>query len=243
MIDKTKQISFSQEVHERQNQKTKSVISKTFEQIFNDHKILNEPIIKESIENIRQTPITIETTQQTQKDYYKEIMQIVFKHEGKTLVKDDGGKESSRFGILASTAKQHGYNGELSDMTKADAEKIYKKLWDKSGAANLPYPLSLIHFDTYVNSPSAAKRILEKSKGDIDSYLDLREQRYNRLVELRPERFSKYLKGWKNRINNLRALANEHRQQINIASTPLLLSSNNVTNNITPLPDSKKLLF
>ncbi|MCX8070562.1 MAG: hypothetical protein N2738_08685 [Thermodesulfovibrionales bacterium] len=230
MIDKPKQIASIQDIYQKQGNKQTSNISRTFDQI------LNSPINQE-IEDTKQTPIT----QQSQKDYYKEIMQFVFKHEGKTLVKDDGGRESSRYGILASTAKQYGYDGELSEMTKSDAEKIYKKLWDKSGAEKLPYPLSLIHFDTYVNSPAAAKRILEKSQGDMNTYLDLREQRYNRLVELKPERYAKYIKGWKNRINNLRALAEEHRQQVSIASNKLMIS--NLIPNIIPLSDSKKPLL
>lgn len=152
-------------------------------------------------------------------DAFNEILKIVFKHEGHGLVKNDGGRGASRFGILESTARQYGYKGDIKNISHAEVEGIYKKMWEKSGAASLPYPLSLVHFDTYVNSPGAAKKLLEKSGGNIDTYLQLREKRYKRLAELRPERYGKYLKGWTNRINNLRATVNEHRMIAGVLNT------------------------
>lgn len=138
---------------------------------------------------------------------FKEILATVLKHEGSTYVQRDGGAESSKFGILQSTAKEYGYKGNIKNITRTDAEAIYKKIWDKSGAASLPYPLSLVHFDTYVNSPAAAVKMLKKSGGNTGEYLDIRAKRYTRLAELRPERFAKYLKGWINRVTDLRTIA------------------------------------
>jgi lysozyme family protein len=142
--------------------------------------------------------------QEISEDKFKEILKVVLKHEGASFVKEDGGRGASRFGILESTARELGYKGNIKNISKNDVEALYKKLWDKSGAASLPYPLSLIHFDTYVNSPSAAKKMLEKSGGNIEEYLKIREQRYKRLAELRPERYAIYSKGWANRIKSLR---------------------------------------
>ncbi|MCL4457338.1 MAG: hypothetical protein M1406_08080 [Nitrospirae bacterium] len=153
-------------------------------------------------------------------DPFNEILKVVFKHEGHRLVKNDGGRGASRFGILESTARQYGYKGDIKNISQAEVEGIYRKMWEKSGAASLPYPMSLVHFDTYVNSPGAAKKLLEKSGGDIDTYLQLREKRYRRLAELRPERYGKYLKGWTNRINSLRASVNEHRMIASVLNTP-----------------------
>ncbi|HAK89764.1 MAG TPA: hypothetical protein DHV16_03340 [Nitrospiraceae bacterium] len=153
-------------------------------------------------------------------DAFDGIIKVVFKHEGHRLVKNDGGKGASRFGILESTARQYGYKGDIKNISQAEVEGIYRKMWEKSGAASLPYPLSLVHFDTYVNSPGAAKKLLEKSGGDIDTYLQLREKRYRRLAELRPERYGKYLKGWTNRINSLRASVNEHRMIASVLNAP-----------------------
>ena len=147
--------------------------------------------------------------EQTGSDF-KSIMKVVMKHEGTAYVRKDGGKGSSRMGILQSTAKQYGYNGDIKNITKTQAEAIYKKIWDKSGAANLPYPLSVIHFDTYVNSPAAARKVLKQSGGDIDAYLQMREQRYVTLASMRPQVYGKYLKGWINRVNDLRAVAADY---------------------------------
>jgi lysozyme family protein len=61
-----------------------------------------------------------------------------------------------------------------------------------------------------VNSPSAADKILTKSQGNTDVYLRLREQRYARLAEIKPEQYGKYLKGWNNRIKNLRTMVAQH---------------------------------
>jgi hypothetical protein len=79
----------------------------------------------------------------------------------------------------------------------------------------LPFPLSTVHFDTYVNSPSAAEKILTKSQGNTDVYLRLREQRYTRLAEIRPEQFGKYLKGWSNRIKNLQTMVAQYKSGTN----------------------------
>ena len=150
---------------------------------------------------------------------FKEILATVLKHEGSAYVHSDGGAESSKFGILQSTAREYGYKGNIRNITRADAEAIYKKIWDKSGAASLPYPLSLVHFDTYVNSPAAAAKLLKKSAGNTDSYLAMRVHRYTRLAELRPSQYGKYLKGWINRVADLRNItaAGGHEVRRNFA--------------------------
>jgi len=59
---------------------------------------------------------------------FKEGLKTVFKHEGSGLVKEDGGgKESSKYGIVESTAKEYGYKGKIRSLTMADAETIYRK--------------------------------------------------------------------------------------------------------------------
>ncbi|MBI5848162.1 MAG: hypothetical protein HZB31_09480 [Nitrospirae bacterium] len=145
-------------------------------------------------------------------DSFKEILKVVLKHEGSSYVKKDGMRESSKMGILQSTANEFGYKGDIKDLTRADAEAIYKKIWNRSGAAKLPYPLSLIHFDTYVNSPAAARKILAKSEGNVDTYLDMRGQRFQRLAQRRPARFGRYLKGWMARVDHLKQISTEYAQ-------------------------------
>ena len=145
---------------------------------------------------------------------FREILKVVMRHEGHSLIRKDGIRGASKMGILQSTAREYGYKGDIRNLTAGDAEGIYKKIWERSGASKLPYPLSLIHFDTYVNSPAAARKILARSGGDIDTYLSMRSQRYERLAKLRPEVYAKYLNGWKNRINHLSQVATEYAAKV-----------------------------
>jgi len=125
----------------------------------------------------------------------------------KALVHRDGASgESSMYGILQSTANENGYKGNIKDITVEYVKAIYRKIWEKSGASSLPPALSVVHFDTYVNNPAMAKKLLNRSKGDINIYLKMREQQYVNLAEKRPEVFKRYLKGWKTRVDNLRTM-------------------------------------
>ncbi|OPX94164.1 MAG: hypothetical protein A4E62_01486 [Syntrophorhabdus sp. PtaU1.Bin002] len=143
---------------------------------------------------------------------FREGLKFVLEKEGSKFVREDGGPESSRYGILQSTAAYYGYKGNVRNLSKTDVEAIYRKVWEKSGAASLPFPLSTVHFDSYVNNPAAAEKFLVKSQGNIETYLRLREQRYTRLAEVKPEQYGKYLKGWKNRIQGLRNMVADYRQ-------------------------------
>lgn len=177
-------------------------------------------VLETSFNEISSKPVTFKKTlfktdippvvtyqNQTTDTGFKSSLAMVLKHEGKGYVRNDAQKGPSRMGILQSTAREYGYYGSIKNITPAQTEAIYKKIWDKSGAASLPYPLSAIHFDTYVNSPAAARKILKQSGGDVDTYLSLRAERYSKLASARPERYAKYLKGWMNRISSLRSFA------------------------------------
>ncbi|HEY3277237.1 MAG TPA: glycosyl hydrolase 108 family protein [Syntrophorhabdaceae bacterium] len=144
---------------------------------------------------------------------FKECLKFVLGQEGNKFVSDDGGKESSRYGILQSTAKYLGYKGDVKNITRPEVEKLYKKIWDKSGAKGLDLPMALVHFDTFVNSPASARKLLKKSEGNLENYIKSREQRYTRLAEARPEAYGKYLKGWKNRINSLKNVVAQYNKQ------------------------------
>ena len=150
---------------------------------------------------------------------FKKSLAFVLEKEGSKLVHEDGASgESSKYGILQSTARAFGYKGNMKDMTRDAAEKIYKKLWELSGSRSLSFPLAIVHFDTYVNSPGMAKKLLERSKGNIDTYLKLREQRYVKLASAKPDVYGKYLQGWKNRIKGLRAVATQYAKANNFTS-------------------------
>jgi lysozyme family protein len=180
------------------------VMEKSFEKILSNNFQMSSPVL----------PLNNMISQADTK--FQEGLKFVLEREGSKHVREDGGRESSKYGILQSTAREYGYRGNVKGLTKADAEAIYREIWKKSGAESLPFPLSTVHFDTYVNSPAAAERILTKSQLNIDTYLKLREQRYARLAEIRPELFGKYLKGWNNRIRNLRTMVAQYNHGIKL---------------------------
>ncbi|MDD3846189.1 MAG: glycosyl hydrolase 108 family protein [Syntrophorhabdaceae bacterium] len=152
---------------------------------------------------------------------FRKCLDFVLEKEGTRLVKEDGERGASRYGILQSTARALGYRGSIKNITREQIEGIYRKLWERSGASSLPYPLCVVHFDTYVNSPAAAQKILRRSQGNIDSYLGMREQRYVRLAAAKPQVYAKYLKGWKNRVNSLRTVVAEFEKNTMYARNDL----------------------
>jgi lysozyme family protein len=164
--------------------------------------------------SLQRSPVSAATnTDQINADMkFREGLKFVLEKEGSRFVRQDGGRESSKYGILQSTAAHYGYRGDVRNLSRADAEALYRKVWEKSGSGSLPFPLSTVHFDSYVNNPAAAEKFLVKSQGNIETYLRLREQRYTRLAEVNPERYGKYLKGWKNRVQGLRSMVADYRQ-------------------------------
>ena len=188
--------------------KINNTTDKQFSNILNKNieKLQKTPNEKNTALNQLSPSYTLNTTV-NKKDRFEEALNFVLKHEGKRLVHRDGSSgESSMYGILQSTANENGYKGNIKDITVEDVKAIYRKIWEKSGASSLPPALSVVHFDTYVNNPAMAKKLLNRSKGDINIYLKMREQQYVSLAEKRPEVFKRYLKGWKTRVDNLRTM-------------------------------------
>ena len=188
--------------------KINNTTDKQFSNILNKNieKLQKTPNEKNTALNQLSPSYTLNTTV-NKKDRFEEALNFVLKHEGKHLVHRDGASgESSMYGILQSTANENGYKGNIKDITVEDVKAIYRKIWEKSGASSLPPALSVVHFDTYVNNPAMAKKLLNRSKGDINIYLKMREQQYVSLAEKRPEVFKRYLKGWKTRVDNLRTM-------------------------------------
>lgn len=205
-------VILSKIIEKRKNNLTKlnQINNNDFHKLLKGH--MERPNFTSDVKNNKNIDIFTTQVSELFKDnidngHFESALDFVLKHEGEKLVKRDGIKnESSKYGILQSTAEAFGFKGQIGDLTKEQAKIIYKKLWDKSKAASLPYPLSIVFFDTYVNSPAMAKKLLEKSQGDMFKFLNMREQRYMRLSQKRPDIYSSYLKGWKNRIKDLRAI-------------------------------------
>jgi len=183
-------------------------------------KSLNPSSTQETSAPLRIPEVAMSNPLDTEEEInFRESLVFVLEKEGAKHVKEDGGRGSSRYGLLQSTARAFGYGGDIRDISRREAEGIYRKMWQVSGAGKLPFPLSMVHFDTYVNSPAIANKLLRNSEGDIDTYLSMREKRYVRLAQLRPERYGRYLKGWKNRIGSLKSMVALHTREKTLAGS------------------------
>jgi len=98
--------------------------------------------------------------------------------------------------------------GDVSiEMISLDqATEIYRRYyWEPAGCSGLELPLAVCVFDTAVNmGVSRALKFLQQTKEPIE-YTALRRDYYYELATRRPA-MKKYLKGWLNRIVDLRKL-------------------------------------
>jgi lysozyme family protein len=89
------------------------------------------------------------------------------------------GANPMKYGIMQTTLKDYDPKGkvaqDVSQLDEAKAKQIYQKIWERAGCDKLPYPLSVIHFDTYVQRPSTGREALKKAQGDPQAYLEVRK--------------------------------------------------------------------
>jgi lysozyme family protein len=121
---------------------------------------------------------------------------------GYTNDKNDTGHETN-FGIV----KRWHPDEDIKNMTIERAKEIYlAEYWIPCGGDTIEYPLDCIVFDTAVNmGVGTAKVLLNRSAGDVGTYLELRRQRYDNIVVRNPAQ-KRFLAGWYNRIAKLKEL-------------------------------------
>lgn len=131
---------------------------------------------------------------------------FIMKHEGRTLVRNDGGKGPSKYGILQTTLQEYDPQGliarNVTELDDAKAKQVYQKIWQRSGSDKLPYPMNIIHFDTYLHRPKTAQESMNASGGDPIKYLETRQTSLRGLRS-----YKKYGLGWERRIGGLAQLA------------------------------------
>ncbi|MGC8982003.1 MAG: glycosyl hydrolase 108 family protein, partial [Minisyncoccia bacterium] len=93
---------------------------------------------------------------------------------------------------------------DIKNLTLDKAKEIYRKnYWEKLGCDKLPYPISIIVFDTAVNMGlSTANELMKKSNGDPKEFIILRIKRYKEIV-LANKKMEKFFIGWINRTIDL----------------------------------------
>jgi lysozyme family protein len=138
-------------------------------------------------------------------DAFERAFAKVLKFEGKKYVADDAGKGPTKFGIN----KTANPDVDVANLTLDEAKQIYKKrYWDRIGgdaiAATNPQ-LATIAFDAAVNQGvKPALNMLDKSGGEPNKLLALRQQRYIDLAANDPSK-KQFLGGWTNRVASLQS--------------------------------------
>lgn len=130
------------------------------------------------------------------------IIQWTMNLEG-GYVENDAGKGPTNFGI--NSAANPDVN--VKNLTPAKAAEIYRtKYWNAIGADKLPPEMRAVAFDAAVNQGvGAAKEMLAEAGNDPQKLIDLRRERYQKLIKENPSKFAQYEKSWMNRLDQLEA--------------------------------------
>ena len=115
---------------------------------------------------------------------------------------DPGG--TTRYGI-----DQRSHPGvDVEHLTKDEATGIYYEEWAHAGSEDMQPKVGEVYFNACVNTGKGrADKLIAQSKGDPKFFLDAQEDFYRNLADSKP-RMQKYLKGWLNRVNDLRRFLN-----------------------------------
>lgn len=122
---------------------------------------------------------------------------------------DKGGP--TNMGVTQSTYNRYRQEkglplSDVKNITKSEAKEIYYKMyWKVSGADKVSDPnLAVALFDTAVlHGPAVAIGLDKNSGGNINKFLDLRQETYDKIVSADPTQ-KEFYQGWNNRLNNLR---------------------------------------
>jgi lysozyme family protein len=149
----------------------------------------------------------------TTSDAASVIDYVINKHEG-GYVADDAGAGPTKYGI---NGKANGLSPkQVENLTLDDAREIYrKKYWNAIDAEKLDPSIRAMAFDTAVNQGvGTAKRLLEKSGGDVTKFAELRREEYSNLVASNPGKYQKYEKGWMGRVDDFENAAKGKTQSL-----------------------------
>lgn len=142
-------------------------------------------------------------------DAFENAFQTVLRLEGGAkYVPDDAGKGPTKYGINQ-TANP---DVDVKNLTEAQARDIYRKrYWNKINgdalAAKNP-ELAKIAFDAAVNQGTGpANKMVAAADGDPAKLLEIRKQRYDALVQSKPEKYGQFSKGWDKRLASLATAA------------------------------------
>lgn len=149
------------------------------------------------------------------KNFEKVINYIFDSEKGFSNHKFDKGGRTN-LGITQSTynawrSKKNLSPRDIKVITKEEAKQIYyEEFWKPSGAYKIQdLRESYLLFDMSVNSgPVTARRLYEKSNGNIYKYLNDRKIYYDNIIKKDPTQ-SAFREGWNNRLKDVERNMNE----------------------------------
>ena len=160
---------------------------------------------------------------------FEKMLKFVLQREG-GYVNDphDLGGETNK-GITHNTYNSYRKSKGLQTrsvkyITDDEVRDIYYNNYFKaSGADKITNPqLAIYVFDTAVNmGVSRAKKLLEQSNGDPETFEQLRRAKYNEFAKSNPSQ-QRYLQGWNNRVTAVKNFAKTNFQDSSDSDTTML---------------------
>lgn len=93
---------------------------------------------------------------------------------------------------------------DIENLSLVAATEIYSDEWDRASCEAMAPKLGEVYFNAWVNTgPGRADKLFAVANGDPTAFIDAQAAFYSRLAAARPSS-QKYLKGWLNRLNDLR---------------------------------------
>jgi lysozyme family protein len=131
---------------------------------------------------------------------FKRSMEFTLKWEGGWVNDPDDPGGETKWGI----SKRSYPDLDIKNLSEQEAVNIYlKDYWFEAGCDSVSYPMNLVVFDSAVNCGVAtAKKWMRESEGP-EEVIELRKSYYINLAMRKPA-MSKFLKGWLNRIQDLK---------------------------------------
>lgn len=130
--------------------------------------------------------------------------------EGSGFVGNDNGAGRSQFGI---TERSHPAAWRDGRVDRAEAAAIYRReYWDAIGGDRLPEDLGIAALATAaVSGAGVARQLIEASGGDVERFLALELQRFERLAAQDPAQYGDDLDGWRARQGKVRGMIQRAR--------------------------------
>lgn len=152
------------------------------------------------------------------KENFEKALEFLFPSEGGYVNNKHDRGGPTNMGITQSTLNSYRKRKglpykDVKNITREEAKAIYyDDYWKVSGADKILDPnMAVAMFDTAVlHGPGTAKIFYNQSNGDLNKFLDIRQNSYNKIVANNPEQKIFY-NGWNNRVNNLRNSINNNK--------------------------------